>query len=132
MKQKTIHNRNKHPQGSTIIEFLTAGVLLATVMTFLAPFISRVAIVNETIADRELVLRELQAIVTELQQGKQNPGLSTAVTSQLENPKLEITKNVDEQSTLGEVTVSVSWINRFGERHPPLALSFWQPDEAAE
>lgn len=132
MKQKTIHNLNKHPRGSTILEFLTAGVLLATVVSFLAPFVSRISIVNETIASRELALREAEAIVTQLQQGEVAPTLSTAAKSNLDSATLEISESLDEASQLQQTTVSISWTNQFGEPHPPVTLSFWQLLEVSE
>lgn len=126
MKKKAANNSNKHRTGATIVEFLTAGALLATVISFLAPFISRVAIVNEGIADREYVLREVQNIVTQIQQGEKNPALSKELTSRLDAAKLEVDETSDEDAELMMTTVSVSWVNQFGEQHPPVSLTFWQ------
>ena len=132
MKKKAADNSNTQRTGTTIIEFLTAGALLATVISFLAPFISRVSIVNESIADREHVHREVQNIVTQIQQGEQEPALSEELTSRLEDAKLEFKETFDTDASLTMITVSISWINQFGEPHPPVSLSFWQPKEESE
>ncbi len=123
LKKKTL----KEPrQGASTIEFLTAGVLLATVMTFLVPFVGQVATTNEEIADREWALREVRNLITDLQSGHADVELSAEATARLENPKLEVTRNEPSVGQQQKVSVSLVWSNRFHEEVSPVTLSFWE------
>ncbi len=112
--------------GASTIEFLTAGVLLATVMTFLVPFVGRVSTVNEEIADREWALREVRNLIAGLQSGQTDVVLSAEATDRLEDPKLEVTRSEPTAGQQQQVSVSIVWTNRFGEKVSPITLSFWE------
>ncbi|WP_417850034.1 hypothetical protein [Thalassoglobus sp.] len=131
--RRTIHipgHATRH--AATTVEFLTAGVLLSVVMTFLIPFVARISLVNQGIADREFALREVQNIVTELQLGSDVKELSDDAKKRLDNPQLSIQKSSETPKSLEQVTVSIQWTNRFGEPGNPVSLSYWQSQEEVE
>lgn len=116
---------NSRP-GISTIEFLTAGVLLATVMTFLVPFVGRVATVNEEIADREWALREVRNLIASLQSGHTEVVLSEEAADRLEDSKLSVIRSEPVTGEQQKVSVSIVWTNRFDEEVSPVSLSFWE------
>ena len=127
MIRKSVKQSDQQRVGATVVEFVTAGALLATVMTFLVPFLAKLTTANESVTDREHVLRELQNLVVEMQLGEQSPQLSEALINRLDSPKLNVQRDPEAVESMTQITLSITWKSRVGEPHPPISLTFWQP-----
>lgn len=121
-----LHLRNHNRTGATLVEFIAAGAILATVMSFIVPFVSRVALINQNVADREFALREVQNAITLLQTGNPEVTLSEGASQRLPDSELQVQSTWDDAAGLQRVEVSLTWTGQFDERVAPVSLVFWE------
>lgn len=113
--------------GSMTVEILVAGTLLVTVMVTLLPFLARVSEVNKEISERELSLRLVREIVTELQANPSaTPQLPESFLKRHPEATLEFTASDPDETGLVKITVALICDNRVGEPAKPISLSFWR------
>lgn len=123
---KTSFVQSRHTRtGAAAIEMLTAGVLLTTVMAFLVPFVGRVSSTSRDIADREWALREVQNLIVLSQSGQTPVTLSTETQARLLDADLKVEQTALADEGMVSTTYSLSWVNQFGERVTPVALTSW-------
>lgn len=121
-----LHLRNHNRTGATLVEFIAAGAILATVMSFIVPFVSRVALINQNVADREFALREVQNAITLLQTGNPEVTLSEGASQRLPDSELQVQSTWDDETGLQRVEVSLTWTGQFDEPVAPVSLVFWE------
>jgi len=121
--------RSRPRSGTTIVEILVAGILLATVFSLVGPLLLRANQARTVAAQRQLATQVASNCLERLAAGESRQTVTDNSTQDWDSqrwlPDLSVELTVRDDNGLRRATVVVGWTTPIGGLSRPVRLTAW-------